>query len=131
MSTLSHLLHCDGTTDGLTFQRNIALLAFSKAALDLFTLAYFPGLEIITILHAWLNPFLLIAPWLEGSMPWTLCASTLVFFTALVWNGVHRARHAGWPKWTALITCIPYVGALMTVVLAFLPARKHTVWDLI
>ena len=65
-----------------------------------------------------------------GGNSYSVPIQTLLFFTALVWNSVHRARHAGWVHWLGLITCVPYVGMIMTVILAFLPARKHTVWDL-
>lgn len=130
MSTFARLMHCDGCTDRLTYQRNVALLAFGKATMDLITLAVVPSTSAGLVATGWLNPFLLIEPWLAGTMPWMICISTFLFFTALVWNSVHRARHAGWPHWTGLITAVPFVGAAMTVVLALIPARKHTVWDL-
>lgn len=130
MSTFSRLMHCDGSTDGITYQRNVALLAFGKATIDLITLSLVPETSAGLVAAGWLNPFRLIAPWFAGDMPWMICLTTLLFFTALVWNSVHRARHAGWVHWLGLVTCVPYVGMIMTVILAFLPARKHTVWDL-
>ncbi|MBX2972624.1 MAG: hypothetical protein KF797_05940 [Flavobacteriales bacterium] len=131
MNTFSRLMHCDGCTDRLTYQRNVALLAFGKATVDLLTLAFIPGTSAMQVAAAWLNPFNLIAPWLAGDMPTMICLSTFLFFSALVWNSVHRARHAGWSHWMGLLTAVPFVGAVMTVVLALAPARKHTVWDLI
>lgn len=131
MNTFARMMHCDGCTDSLTYQRNVALLAFGKAAIDLTTIAVVPGTSAETVALGWLNPFWLIEPWLAGSMPTMICLTTFFFFSALVWNSVHRARHAGWPHWLGLLTCIPFVGALLTIILALLPARKHTVWDLI
>jgi|JI7StandDraft_1071085.scaffolds.fasta_scaffold00017_14 hypothetical protein len=131
MRTLAALLHCDGSTDAITYQRNVAALAFGKAAIDLVTLALIPGVTVMHVAAAWLNPFRLIGPWLEGSMPTMICATTMLFFTALVWNSVHRARHAGWMHYLGLLTAVPFIGAVMTIALALAPARKHTVWDLI
>lgn len=131
MNTFSKLVHCDGCTDALTYQRNVALLAFGKATIDLVTLSFTPGTSAGAVAAGWLNPFTLIDPWLDGTMPTVICATTLLFFTALVWNSVHRARHAGWMHGLGLLTAVPYVGAVLTIVLALLPARKHTVWDLI
>lgn len=130
MNTFSRLMHCDGCTDALTYQRNVALLAFGKGTTDMITLAVVPGTSAAQVVAAWLNPFRLIEPWLAGTMPTLICVTTLLFFSALVWNSVHRARHAGWSHGLGLLTAVPFIGAIMTVVFAFLPARKHTVWDL-
>lgn len=130
MSTFSRLLHCDGSTDGLTYQRNVALLAFGKAAMDLITLSFVPHLDAGLVALGWLNPFRLIDPWMSGALPFMIGLTTFLFYTTLVWNSVHRARHAGWVHWLGLLTAVPFVGAIMTVILALLPARKHTVWDL-
>ncbi len=130
MRTIPALLHCDGCTDAITYQRNVALLAFGKATIDLMTLAVVPGISAMDVAAAWLNPFRLIGPWLDGNMPTMICATTLLFFTALVWNSVHRARHAGWMHFLGLLTAVPFLGAVITVILALVPARKHTVWDL-
>lgn len=131
MNTFTRILRCHASTDGLTYQRNVALLAFAKALVDLLVMACDQRLEAHMILGAWLDPFLLISPWVAGTMSTFICLSTFVFYTGLVWNSVHRTRHAGWPTWSASLVMVPYAGGLMTLILAFLPPRKHTVWDLI
>ena len=118
-------------TDRLTYQRNVALLALAKSALDLLMQTFTPGLAPSVLALAWLNPLLLMRPWLAGTMPFLVCLGTFLFFSALVWNSVHRARHAGWPHWLGLVTAVPYVNLAATVVLALLPAKKHSVWDLV
>ncbi len=45
MNTLQNLLHCDGCTGRLTYQRNIALLALGKSAVDLLTIALVSGTD--------------------------------------------------------------------------------------
>ena len=45
MNTLQKLLHCDGCTGRLTYQRNIALLALGKSAVDLLTIALVSGTD--------------------------------------------------------------------------------------
>lgn len=130
MSTFSRTLHCDGCTDRLTYQRNIALLAVGKAAVDLIAMSLVPGLDPTTIAMAWLNPFVLVKPWLDGAMPFVICLGTLAFFSALVWNSVHRCRHAGFNHWLGLFAAVPFLGLPVAVVLALLPGRRHTVWDI-
>lgn len=132
MSTISHLLHCDGRTDRLTYQRNVALLVAAKLVADsivLSTTASALGIDLIA--YGWLNPFALIEPWFRGEMPWIICASTLFFFTALVWNSVHRTRDTDYPHWLGLLAAVPFISPLVAFALAFLPPRKRSVWDII
>ncbi len=131
MSTFSRMIRCDGRTDRLSYQRNVALLAIAKAALDLITMTLVPGLAAGHIAMAWLDPFVLIEPWLAGSMPVITCLGTMAFFSGLVWNSVHRTRDAGLPTWLGLLTALPFVGLPLAVLFALLPAKKHTVWDLL
>jgi hypothetical protein len=131
MNTFSRLMRCGGCTDRITYQRNVSLLALGKSAVDLLVLSSTPSLAPTTIAVAWLNPFALVRPWSEGTMPSAICLSTLFFFAALVWNSVHRARHAGWPHTVGLVTAVPCVGLPMALILALLPAKKHSVWDLV
>jgi len=132
MKALSHLLHCDGRTDRLTYQRNVAALIAAKLIADSITLAVaVPQPDIGLIAYGWLNPFTLIEPWLTGDLSSAICASTFLFFTALVWNSVHRARDAGWNHWIGLLTAVPFANVPATFLLSFAPRRKHTVWDLV
>ncbi|MEZ4755853.1 MAG: hypothetical protein R2817_03380 [Flavobacteriales bacterium] len=131
MSTLQRLLHCDGRTDRLTYQRNIALLAVAKTAVDLITLSFAPDIAVPPVALAWLNPFLLVEPWLEGAMPFTICLSTFAFYTGLVWNGVHRLRDAGWRNWLGALTVIPFAGMLFGALIGLIPTQRRTVWDLV
>lgn len=131
MITFKQLMHCDGRAGRLTYQRNVALLALGKAALDLITLALTPGTDAGLVALSWLNPFVLVAPWLSDTMPFAVCFGTFAFFASLVWNSVHRLRDAGHPHWLGLVTALPYVGLAAAVVLALLPTRRHTVWDLV
>ena len=68
-------MRCDGCTDRITYQRNIALLGLGKSLVDLMTLQH-TGAESGTVLHAWVNPYVLIEPWWNGAMPWVICATT-------------------------------------------------------
>lgn len=131
MKTFKEVMHCDGRTGRLTYQRNIALLAVGKAAVDLATLALVPGTAIGPVAAAWVNPFVLVRPWLDGAMPFAICLSTFLFFAALVWNSVHRLRDAGHMHWLGLLTAVPFVNLPTAVLLSLLPTRKHTVWDLV
>lgn len=131
MSTLQRFLHCDGRTDRLTYQRNIALLAVAKTAVDLTTLSFAPGIAVPQVALAWLNPFLLVDPWLDGTMPFIICFSTFVFYTGLVWNSVHRLRDAGWRHWLGALAVIPFAGMLFGALIALLPTQRRTVWDLV
>lgn len=131
MNTISHLLHCDGRTDKLHYQRNIATLALGKAIADLFIVAMVPGLGIHHVIVSWVNPYALIGPWLANVVPFALCLSTFAFFSGLIWNSVHRARDIGWVHWSGLISSIPFLNVLFTVALFLLPSKKHSVWDLV
>ena len=132
MKAISRLLRCDGRTDRLTYQRNVAALIAAKLIADSIThgVAASPP-EIGLIAYGWLNPFALIEPWLNGDLSIAICASTFLFFTGLVWNSVHRSRDAGWNLWIGLFTAVPFVSVPVTLLLSFVPSRKHTVWDLI
>lgn len=131
MKTFKQLMHCDGCTGRLTYQRNIALLAVAKASADLLTLVAYPGTGTDQVALAWLNPFVLVQPWLLGTMPVTICLSTFAFFAGLVWNSVHRLRDAGHAHGLGLLAAVPFLGLPTALVLSLLPTRKHTVWDLV
>ncbi|MCB0818575.1 MAG: DUF805 domain-containing protein, partial [Flavobacteriales bacterium] len=75
---------------------------------------------------SWANPFAAIA-----RLPLAVCLSTVGFFVGLVWNSVRRLRDTGLADWAALLTAIPFLNALATVVLALLPSKRRTVWDLV
>ena len=64
-------------------------------------------------------------------MPFAICLGTFAFFAGLVWNSVHRLRDAGHLHWLGLLTAVPFVALPTALVLALLPTRKHTVWDLV
>jgi uncharacterized membrane protein YhaH (DUF805 family) len=131
MNTVQKILHCSGFTGRLTYQRNIALLALGKSAVDLLTLALIPGTDAGLLALSWLNPFALVRPWMDGTVPFMICLGTFAFFAGLVWNSVHRARDTGWSHWLGLLTAVPFVDVIAAVVLSFAPARKHSVWDLV
>lgn len=131
MKTFKQIMHCDGRTDRITYQRNIALLAVGKAAVDLVALVLVPATGAGLVALSWLNPFLLVRPWVEGGMPLAICLSTLAFFAGLVWNSVHRLRDAGHAHWLGVLAAVPFVDLVAAVVLSLLPTRKHTVWDLL
>ncbi len=131
MKTFKQLMHCDGRTGRLPYQRNIALLAVGKAAVDLLSLVLAPATDPVPVALAWVNPFVLVNPWLRGEMPFAVCLGTLAFFAGLVWNSVHRLRDAGHLHALGLLTAVPFVNLPAAVVLALLPTRKHTVWDLV
>jgi hypothetical protein len=131
MNTLQHLLHCDGRTDRLTYQRNVALLAVGKTAVDLVALTFLGSVEVRLVALSWIDPFVLVRPWSDGTLSILPCASTLAFFTGLVWNSVHRARDIGWNHWLGLLSAVPFAGLLATVVLSLVPPKKRTVWDLV
>ncbi len=131
MRTFKQLMHCDGCTGRLTYQRNIAALAAGKAAVDMLTHALAPGTDAGLVAMAWLNPFVLVRPWLDSAMPFAICLGTFAFFAGLVWNSVHRLRDAGHLHWLGLLTAVPFVALPTALVLALLPTRKHTVWDLV
>ena len=131
MNSVQRFLHCDGRTGRLTYQRNVALLALGKSTIDLVTLAVVPGTKAALVALSWLNPFVLVRPWMDGSMPFIICLGTLAFFAGLVWNSVHRARDTGWSHWLGLLTAVPFVDVIAAVVLSFVPARKRSVWDLV
>ncbi len=130
MNTWSKLMHCDGCTDRITYQRNIALLGLGNALVDFITVQH-TGADSGTVLHAWCNPYLLIEPWWNGAMPWVICATTLLLYSGVVWNTVHRLRDAGVKHWLGLLTCVPYAGPLAALLACFVPTHRHTVWDLV
>ena len=132
MNTLQQLLHCDGSTSRVRFVRNTLLLAACKSAIDLQVMHLRPDLaRDWSWPLSWLNPFLLVGPWLNGNVAFIVCLTTLLFFAALVWNAVHRARDAGWPHWLGVLVAVPFVNALATVALAFPPHKKRSVWDIV
>lgn len=131
MKTFKQLMHCDGSTGRLTYQRNVALLAVGKAAVDLLILVLVPATDAGVVALSWLTPFVLIAPWLNDAMPLVVCLGTFAFFAGLVWNSVHRLRDAGTVHWLGLLTAVPFVNLPAALVFALLPTRRHTVWDLV
>lgn len=131
MNTLQKMLHCNGCTGRLTYQRNIALLALGKSAVDVMTIALVPSTNAATVALSWLNPFTLVRPWMDGTMPFAVCLGTFAFFSGLVWNSVHRARDTGWSHWLGLLVAVPFVDVIAAVVLSLVPARKRSVWDLV
>jgi uncharacterized membrane protein YhaH (DUF805 family) len=130
MNPLTKMMHCDGSTDRITYQRNIALLGLGKALADLMSLQH-TGAESSDVMHAWLNPYVLIAPWWNCTVPWFICATTVLLYSGVVWNTVHRLRDAGAKHWLGLLVCIPYAGPLTVAIACFMPTRRHTVWDLV
>jgi len=131
MSTISHLLHCDGRTDRLTYQRNVAALMAAKLATDSITLAVVASpTSLGLVAYGWLNPFALIEPWLRAEVPLAICASTFLFFTALVWNSVHRTRDTGYPHWLGLLSAVPFVNVAVTLFLSFAARERRSVFDL-
>ena len=131
MKTITRILHCDGSTDRLTYQRNIALLALGKSIVDLATMALEPTTAPALVALGWINPFALVGPWLHGGIPFAICLSTFLFFSALVWNSVHRIRDIGWNKWLGLLTAMPFANALFTILLALVHTKRRSVWDLV
>jgi hypothetical protein len=131
MIPLFRLLRCDGRTSRITYQRNVALLALAKGFVDLMTLNVVPGTPPALVLEGWGMPFALIGPWMEGALPAAICASTLFFYAGLTWNSVHRCRDAGVDHRAGLLACVPLAGLAWAAVLAFLPSRRHSVWDLV
>ena len=126
MKLLHRLLPEFTRTDRLTYQRNVALLALAKMAVDLTTIVLLPGTDAALVALSWANPFTAIA-----RLPLAVCLSTVGFFVGLVWNSVRRLRDTGLADWAALLTAIPFLNALATVVLALLPSKRRTVWDLV
>ena len=130
MNTLQRVLRCDGRTDPLTYQRNVALLCGRKALLDLIALPHLVTEAAHPLLWSWLNPFALVRPWADGTMPLVVCAVTLIFFSLLVWHSVHRARDAGWPSWAALASALPFVNVLAVVTFSFSSTQRRSFLDL-
>ncbi|MEO8588223.1 MAG: hypothetical protein ABI432_02555 [Flavobacteriales bacterium] len=131
MSTIPRLLHCDGRTDRLTYQRNVALLTAAKLAADsvvLYVSAPKPSMGLAA--YGWLNPFALIDPWLDREVPTLICATTFLFFTALVWNSVHRTRDTGYPHWLGLLSAVPFANVAVTLFLSFAARERRSVFDL-
>ncbi|HRH38045.1 MAG TPA: hypothetical protein PK760_06855, partial [Flavobacteriales bacterium] len=131
-NTFQRIMQCDGCTSRTRFIKNTVMLALGKTVIDLQVMALRPDLATDwSWCYAWLNPFHLVGPWLEGKVAFIVCLTTFLFFAALVWNAVHLARDAGWNHWLGAVTAIPFVGLPFAILLATIPERKHTVWDLI
>lgn len=132
MNTLQQFLHCDGSTSRVRFIRNTLLLAAGKTAIDLQVMHLRPDLaRDWSWPLIWLNPFHLVSPWLHGQVAFIICLTTFLFFCALVWNAVHRARDAGWPHWLGVLTAVPFINIAATVALALPPHKKRSVWDIV
>lgn len=54
-----------------------------------------------------------------------------LFFSALVWNSVHRIRDIGWNHWLGLLTAVPFANAVATLLLALVQSKRRSVWDLV
>jgi uncharacterized membrane protein YhaH (DUF805 family) len=132
MNTLQQFMRCDGCTSRKHFLRNILLLAAGKTAIDLQVIHLRPDLaRDWSWPLSWLDPFRLVGPWLNGNVAFIICLTSFLFFSALVWNAVHRARDAGWPHWLGVLTAVPFVNIAATIVLALPPHKKRSVWDII
>lgn len=131
MNTFTSLLRCRSRTDALTYQRNIALLGFGKAMIDLLTITLTSDVSARLVSLAWLNPFVLVQPWMHGLVPTITCLSTLALYAGLVWNTVHRLRDAGYAHGLGLLAALPFVAPAMAIVACLLPSKRPTVWDLI
>ncbi len=130
MNTFQRLMHCDGRTDRLTYQRNVALLALGKSAVDLLTITFLPGTEPSLVALSWINPFALVQPLTAGLMPFVVCLGAFLFFVGLVWNSVHRMRDMGWSHWLGLLTAVPFINLPAAMVLCIVPPKRRKVWDL-
>lgn len=132
MNTFKQVMHCDGCTSRTPFIRNVLLLAAGKAAIDLQVIHLRPDLaQDWSWSLSWLNPFHLVAPWMDHQVPFIICLTTFLFFSSLVWNAVHRARDAGWPLWVALLTAVPFAGSGALIALTLPPHKKRSVWDIV
>lgn len=131
MNTLTRVLRCESRTDNITYQRNIAVLGFGKAMIDLLTVALTTDVSARLVSLAWLNPFVLVGPWMDGQIPAITCLSTLALFAGLVWNTVHRLRDAGYAHGFGLLAALPFVAPAVAIVACLLPSKRRTVWDLV
>ncbi|MCB0781762.1 MAG: hypothetical protein KDC03_19940, partial [Flavobacteriales bacterium] len=61
MHLISSFLSRITRTDRLTYQRNVALLALAKMAVDLTTIVLLPGTDAALVALSWANPFTAIA----------------------------------------------------------------------
>lgn len=126
MNTFSQVLHCDGCTTRPVYLRNLLLLAAGKLLIDLQVMHLRPDLFLTwNYATSWVNPFVMIGPWRDGLVPFLTCCTTLAFFAAVVWNSVHRARHARINHWSGLLTAVPFVNLLVVAALLVLPAGKR------
>lgn len=128
---VAFLLGRNGRTDRLHFQRNAALLALAKGIADLWSQARWPDTEPLLVAMSWVDPFHLIDPWMDGTLPTTIGVSTFLFFSLLVRSAVLRARDVGWPPWTGLLTAVPYLNGIMTLVFALRAPKRRSIWDLV
>ena len=131
MTSISNLLQCQSSTDRRTYRRNILLLLAGKLAIDLQVMPLRPDLfQAWSWPMSWLNPFILIGPFLKGEAPLVLCFTTFAFFAALVWNSVHRARHIGVEPFTGLLAAVPFINVLVLALFAWAPGKRRSVFDL-
>lgn len=108
------------------------MLGLGKAAIDIQVMHLRPDLVgSWSWPLSWANPLTLIDPWRDGTVATLICLTTLCFFTALTWNAAHRARNAGWSRWTGLLAAVPFLFIPAVIVLGSLPTRKHSVWNLV
>jgi len=131
MKTLWRPSSCAGSTDRARYQRYVALMALTKSMMDLLTMAASSTTDIPLVALGWLNPFVLISPWLNGDLPFMIALSTLLFFVALAWHSAQRLRDMGWSMYWGMLTLLPFVNLGMTLLLALAPSRRRSVWDLV
>jgi hypothetical protein len=106
-------------------------MALTKSMMDLLTMAASSTTDIPLVALGWLNPFVLISPWLNGDLPFMIALSTLLFFVALAWHSAQRLRDMGWSMYWGMLTLLPFVNLGMTLLLALAPSRRRSVWDLV
>ena len=132
MHTLQELFRCDGRTSRSRFLRNVLLLAAGKTMIDLQVMYLRPDLtRTWSWAWSWLNPFHLAGPWLQGQVAFLICCTTFLFFAAITWNAVHRARDAGWPHWLGVLVALPFVNVPVVIALAIPASRRRSVWDIL
>ncbi|MCB0815531.1 MAG: hypothetical protein KDB87_20490, partial [Flavobacteriales bacterium] len=99
MHLISSFLSRITRTDRLTYQRNVALLALAKMAVDLTTIVLLPGTDAALVALSWANPFTAIA-----LLPLGVCVSTGDFLVRVGRHSVKKIRDTGLADWAALLT---------------------------
>ncbi len=131
MNTFTRFFRCESRTDPITYQRNIAMFGFGKAMIDLMTITLGTEVSARLVSLAWLNPFVLVGPWMNGQVPTITCLSTLALFAGVAWNTVHRLRDAGYAHALGVLVALPFLAPAVAIVACLLPSKRRSVWDLI